>query len=1037
MKLGLQKISTFETNFKAIDLMTDHKNTRFFFTTYFLAIFFGLFMFCGEKKATQPTILPSSNHFSHTSLQFTDSLIRHGNLASAKWAYHEFIATLLATSSTNDKYKNDIQNTVATLYPNSSEAALLFNRVFEIHQRSDPNHLDNILPAIDSLIDSFSQFADMLNLAKAKILWSIESFDEGLSICEKLDADSLSIFTSKDLLQGSLYYKFNELDSARKYNKRVIDKTQIRNFVADASYNLALIEYDFGNLSEAQTIFTQLVPHYIKLNLEQEIVDLHLLLGDIALDIGDIWRAKWHYAEAIRSGKKMKSTWPSVQAGLLTLSDIELLEGNVKKSKEILDLAEELISVKRSKESYLNSIIHKIGILQKERQCSLGLDLVKEAYELIGNNQTEYRFEYRILNILEARIFILLGNFELALESYDNLIDFLKKEFKGDKYYEFELLHSKAEVLASMGLLDESLELLNDLDKQLTTGIGLEYDQLRYSISSLRCKLAMKRGEGYEKRIAEFRNNTRMFFQYRSKYGNMFTQMSENKKSDEILSMAIKTCYEGYLQSGGRKYLEDFWYFTELSKSSMYVGQAQMNMLLKEYGVPESLIKRGQELSLLISNYGTEGVDAANSKQMLKYLQEKDELDKKIADEYPEYAKKKGEPLIASMAQAQEMLAENEVIVSFEVQGDTIWALTMDKKGGKITQLQTTGLKGQIDEMVLALRQSDLKAFSKVSHSLYKQLLAPLGMVGGTKSLYIFADGHLEYLPFELLLTSEAQTHDFRYLPYLLRDKTVHFYQSATAMRMSRGYKPSYRGSFKAAFFAPDIALANEALKSDLALLPGATQEVGLLSRISGGKLYPQGEAHFTNVVSEMSSSNIIHIATHTLPSQQSVESNSLVLEPDTTGKAMANFYDFMAIKQFPELITLSACNTGRGEMNKALGVLSVGKGLVFAGCPSVLMTIWPVDDRTGGRVLDFFYENLEKGMDKAQALREAKLRFLDESDPVSASPYHWGGYVLSGSSTPIQINKGWPWGTIGAGGLVIFALLFLLLRSRWTRYFT
>ena len=74
----------------------------------------------------------------------------------------------------------------------------------------------------------------------------------------------------------------------------------------------------------------------------------------------------------------------------------------------------------------------------------------------------------------------------------------------------------------------------------------------------------------------------------------------------------------------------------------------------------------------------------------------------------------------------------------------------------------------------------------------------------------------------------------------------------------------------------------------------------------------------------------------------------------------------------------------------------------MYAGCPSIVMTLWEVSDKSGARLMEDFYKSLKRGNSKAEALREAKLNFLKNADNLKANPYFWSTYVVIGDSSPL-----------------------------------
>jgi len=99
------------------------------------------------------------------------------------------------------------------------------------------------------------------------------------------------------------------------------------------------------------------------------------------------------------------------------------------------------------------------------------------------------------------------------------------------------------------------------------------------------------------------------------------------------------------------------------------------------------------------------------------------------------------------------------------------------------------------------------------------------------------------------------------------------------------------------------------------------------------------------------------------------------------------------------DLVVLSACETGVGELSYADGVTGLQRSLVLAGARSQVLTLWPVsDDRTRELMIAFYRNLIEKKMTKSESLRQAQVAMAQEG----VDPYYWAPFVMYGDWGPL-----------------------------------
>jgi CHAT domain-containing protein len=218
---------------------------------------------------------------------------------------------------------------------------------------------------------------------------------------------------------------------------------------------------------------------------------------------------------------------------------------------------------------------------------------------------------------------------------------------------------------------------------------------------------------------------------------------------------------------------------------------------------------------------------------------------------------------------------------------------------------------------------------------------------------------------------------------------------------------------------SPELSAYGE-YRDALGALKFTSQEVTEAHNYFSGSLFLNNEASEGTFKALEGSAQILHLAMHALVDEENPLRSKLIFSQsaDTTDDGFLHAYELYNLRLNAELAVLSACNTGFGPLSEGEGVTSLSRAFSYAGCKSIVMSLWPAQDKSTLDIMSLFYKGLSEGLSKDQALRQAKLQYLANADDLFASPFFWANFVVSGSTQPLTQKLSWVYYLLGGLGL-------------------
>jgi CHAT domain-containing protein len=251
--------------------------------------------------------------------------------------------------------------------------------------------------------------------------------------------------------------------------------------------------------------------------------------------------------------------------------------------------------------------------------------------------------------------------------------------------------------------------------------------------------------------------------------------------------------------------------------------------------------------------------------------------------------------------------------------------------------------------------------------SLYDRLLRKLEDRIGERHLVIVPHRGLYYLPFQALHDGES---------YLIERREVSFAPSAVVLQQCLARS------------APQF---NNALLFGVAdeRIPGVYQELNAIDEVFAEARRFSNDAATAEVLrANAAEADVLHFACHA-----QFRSDNSLFSSLRLGDGWFTARDAYELKLNCGLVTLSACETGMNAVAPGDELLGLARGFFSAGAPTVLMSLWTIDDEATSELMVCFYTELARTKSPASALRAAQSKLLKEKP----HPFFWSPFVLVG----------------------------------------
>ncbi|HHS12580.1 MAG TPA: CHAT domain-containing protein [bacterium] len=414
-----------------------------------------------------------------------------------------------------------------------------------------------------------------------------------------------------------------------------------------------------------------------------------------------------------------------------------------------------------------------------------------------------------------------------------------------------------------------------------------------------------------------------------------------------------------------------------LANQALALSRAQGAWLEEESRIRQSIEEARTRVSLLLSGTGSEDELSVWHTVLEQRRREYEAFMVRLQAENPELSSfVQVDPW--SVEQIQSVLPDSAAMLIYYLdEGLYTWCLTRDDLKFQKTLVPDSVLERQTRRFRESI-QAHLSV-DREARTLYDRLIRPVdSFLKDINHLVVIPHGVLHYLPFAAIKGDE----------YLIQRFSLSSAPSATVFGYCREKERTRIAAGSVAAFS------NPALGPEYNL-PFADKEVQAIVRT-----YEQVEAYHGSEVTEskireaVRNREIIHFACHAEYEPANPLFSALLLTPEGQDDGRLEAHEIFGLDLDCGLVMLSACETGLAHITRGDDVIGLARGFIFAGTPSIVTSLWKVDDLATAVLVKRFYRYLRAGESRARALQKAQRLVMDQ---VNQHPSAWAAFQLTG----------------------------------------
>lgn len=514
----------------------------------------------------------------------------------------------------------------------------------------------------------------------------------------------------------------------------------------------------------------------------------------------------------------------------------------------------------------------------------------------------------------------------------------------------------------------------------------------------------------------------------------------------ELLSFIKQITLDLYKLTNNQAYIDQLINLQEAGTYSRIRSRLDKMDSVRFANVPADVQEKEQRLKNAISNaLQKNDAPTSNMHSYFTAVEEWTAFQQTLKKQYPQYYNMRYESIITSMGDLQKTVRAGTTLVRYFFIDKDLFAVVLDGNTKQMVALPSQGIERDI-KTVCDFSSRDTAVLSAL-HRLYQQLWAPVAPHVRNNKLMVIPDGILFNVSFETLTPQKVDRFDQLATGCLLSKYSFAYHYSLT-LAAARNQTQAINNNFVA--FAPGfldeqkknyLSAVKDSFQLDRTYVTLLPQPFTVSFASKANDLF-NGDAYLNNSSTAAAfrdhagGHQIIHIGTHAESNNLSPEFSRLIFsKKDPAQQNSVYLHELYNCDLRSELAVLTACESGKPGYQDGEGMISLAHAFNYAGSESMITGLWKIDEQASTLLIEAFYKNLLQGMDKDEALRQAKLSYLQNAQGRMLAPQYWAGLVLMGDPSAVNVHKkttASTWWLIGCGVLILaIAGLFFFRRRR------